>query len=466
MFDSSPIMQIINGEVEDSIKLLQQKFASANNFILRDGLINTDDSAYKKDIADLMSILMYLKETDTTLLGLWKKRTTQIRGYLTSLNFANVNDNENNQSLLNKIGYHLPTLISNVPNISAFGDILFYIDVVKKKIKNIDGTEDIIGEIIVKRVNPKYYVRNRDDDSFSFNHNTDWTNNNDTDKSKYIYIRDELYFIGGIMRALSVYSLAKQSNLNSWFNGNNRLFSAIIATYNAADLLNFFDKLNAKNKNKDSKKMDMKSAVDTAFQSLDNLSKFGKAVVPDAIKFEEKKLVSNNIKDSFEGFINKIDEMFEVAILGQAGTTRNDDGGSFAKAKTMNLTTEDIKWTDINYAKELVNMYIAKVLPMLTNSIKPENIEFSFVFDDNQDVQTYSELLRTLSTISIRTLNENKGLALPVSDVFKGLGMQPNNEYYKENEMFLLGDNDNKYYAKDLDNMVIEDNQGEKNELG
>jgi len=29
MFDSTPITQIINGEIEDSIKLLQQKFVSA-----------------------------------------------------------------------------------------------------------------------------------------------------------------------------------------------------------------------------------------------------------------------------------------------------------------------------------------------------------------------------------------------------------------------------------------------------
>ena len=34
MFDSTPITQIINGEIEDSIKLLQQKFVSATNFML------------------------------------------------------------------------------------------------------------------------------------------------------------------------------------------------------------------------------------------------------------------------------------------------------------------------------------------------------------------------------------------------------------------------------------------------
>ena len=451
MLDTSPIIQIINGEVEDSIKLLQRKIATATNFMLRNDA--PENSIYKKDIADLMSILLYLKESDNTLLGLWKKRTTQVRGYTTSLQFVDDKNKNNNPALLNKIALHLSTLIANVPNISAFGDILFYVDVVKKKIKNIDDTEDIESEIIVRWVNPIFYVRNKTDDSFSFNDNTDWTNNYDTDKSKYIYIKDELFFIGGTMRALAVYSLAKQSNLNSWFNGNNRLFSAIIASYDTEKLLNFFVQSNIENMEKN-KQFNMHEFVNTAFEAMNKLSQFGRAVVPDAIKFEEKRLVDSNIGASYEKFIDKIDEMFEIAILGQSGTTRTSDTGSYAKAKTMNLTTEDIKWTDVNYAKELVNKYISKVLPQLTSSVKPEDIEFSFVFDDTDDVVAYSELLRTISSIPIKTLESHKGFAVPVLEVFKGLGMTASPDYYDANEIFVLGDGDSSFFANEINNNI------------
>jgi hypothetical protein len=180
------------------------------------------------------------------------------------------------------------------------------------------------------------------------------------------------------------------------------------------------------------------------------LNRFGRAVIPDAIKFEQQKLVDSNIGDSYLKFINAIETMFEVAILGQSGTTRNDSTGSFAKAKTMNLTTDDIKWDDIRYATELVNLYIERVLPLLTNSIKSENIEFSFVFDEEADVSTYSDLLQTMSSVQMKTLESGKGFVVPVADVFKGLGMTANTDYYSDDELFVFGDNDGNSFDNEL----------------
>jgi hypothetical protein len=77
-------------------------------------------------------------------------------------------------------------------------------------------------------------------------------------------------------------------------------------------------------------------------------------------------------------------------------------------------------------------------------------LEFAFVFDDSQDVATYSELLRTMSSIPIRTLESKKRFALPVGEVFKGLGMTANTDYYEADEMFEFGDNDNNYFANEM----------------
>jgi len=238
-------------------------------------------------------------------------------------------------------------------------------------------------------------------------------------------------------------------------NGNNRLFSALIASYDLQKIISFYEQLNIKNRKQNKEKgINVKEAVDVVFELMKTLSKFGRAVVPDAIKFEQKGLVDSSIGASYNDFIKAIETMFEKAILGQAGTTSNDSGGSFAKAKVMNLTTEDIKWTDINFAVELVNMYVSRVLPMLTSTIKAEDISFSFVFDDSQDVQIFADLMRTLATIQIRTLATRKGFALPVQEVFKGLGMQANTDYYGDDDMFVFGDNSNNFFANEMNNLI------------
>jgi len=62
-----------------------------------------------------------------------EKKDNTDTGYETALQFTDEKNNEINKSLLNKIASKLSTLISNVLNISAFGDILFFVDVIKNK---------------------------------------------------------------------------------------------------------------------------------------------------------------------------------------------------------------------------------------------------------------------------------------------------------------------------------------------
>jgi len=206
----------------------------------------------------------------------------------------------------------------------------------------------------------------------------------------------------------------------------------------------------------------LKESIKIVDKGTSDLKELGRAIVPEGVRMERQELIDYNIATSFKMFIDEMKETCEIAILGQAGTTRNDEAGSFAKAQTMQLTTDNIKWADVNVANEMMNIYIKKTLPYLTQSIKPEEIEFSFIFDDNADVSTFADVLRTLSTIPIRTLDNKKGVALPVSEVFRGLGMAVNNDYYNENDMFLLGDGDNQFMATEVnkliyDNIKVED---------
>jgi hypothetical protein len=457
MLNTIALNNIINGDTEKSIAELQRYILAATQYITNPDDIY--DDGYLNNISNLISILIYLKESDSTLLGLWKKRTTQIRGYQTALEFTDSNSN-NDQLILDKLKKNIPLLVANVPNISAFGDILFYVDIETKKTKLLDGKENLESSIIVKKVEPIYYVRDKTGDDFQFIPNTSWTNNYDTDKNKYIYIRDELFFIGGIMRGLAIYSLAKQSNLNSWFNGNNRLFSALIAYYDSEKMLRFIQDLRFDEGTKDNKEL-FKESIESVYDSMDKLYRLGKANVPDAIKFEQKSLVDSSIGASYKEFISTIDTMFEVAILGQSGTTRNDSTGSFAKAQTMNLTTEDIKWTDINYSEDLVNMYISKALPLLSNSIKPENIKFNFIQDETKDTLAFAQIVNQIANVPMKT-NEGKVFAMPVKELFGGLGMSANTDYYGDDEMMELGDNAGEFYANEVNKIIYENNMIEE----
>ena len=115
------------------------------------------------------------------------------------------------------------------------------------------------------------------------------------------------------MRGLSVYSLPKQSNLNSCFNDNNRLFSVLIASYDLEKIISFYEQLNIQNRKQNKgngKGVNIKESVDIVFDSMKTLNKFGRAVVPDAIKFEQKGLVDSSIGASYNDFIKAIDTMF------------------------------------------------------------------------------------------------------------------------------------------------------------
>ena len=62
-----------------------------------------------------------------------------------------------------------------------------------------------------------------------------------------------------------------------------------------------------------------------------------------------------------------------------------------------------------------------------------------------------------MSSVPLRTLDSKKGFALPVGEVFKGLGMQANTDYYKEDDLFVLGDNDNSFFANEINNNINEE---------
>jgi hypothetical protein len=67
--------------------------------------------------------------------------------------------------------------------------------------------------------------------------------------------------------------------------------------------------------------------IDFVKETKDGLAKIikngdGQIVIPDAMKIEKQNLIDYDVSLSFASFIDKIDTICEVAILGQAGTTR------------------------------------------------------------------------------------------------------------------------------------------------
>lgn len=68
--------------------------------------------------------------------------------------------------------------------------------------------------------------------------------------------------------------------------------------------------------------------------------------------------VDGSTGGNFESFINAIDKIYEVIILGQAGTTQLGNNGSFAALKVMRQTQDNKIFADMKVAQRVIQKYL------------------------------------------------------------------------------------------------------------
>lgn len=341
-----------------------------------------------------MHIINYIALDDEFIRGLTHKRITQITAY----DFT-VEGQPN--SMKRKISMSMDAVVGAVVDSSLFGQSLLYINDygVCEKIPQFLFIRDGKGSFIVD-------AEKMQGKSF----------NND----RYIYIQDDSYYTGGIMNTLAPLSISKQHNLFLWWSGNTYLLGSVIAKYNE-DFIRILENEEDFSINRTETER-REQATQMIYDNLETLADGGKAVVSNNVEFEHKTLANASIGDSVNQYVTNIHNLFEVAILGQAGTTQNNEVGSYAKAEVMNATTADIKFAEMNLTKSVFNEFIFKENLRTKQYENVVNEGFEFVYDDTTTAQDFATLL---STISNTTLQDTDGLNIGINaeDLYARLGL-------------------------------------------
>jgi len=415
---ASIIATINSGDVEASIKLCRNLIEQCLYYS-----INTEYEVQKDwpidAVISFMVAAQFIKETDPSLVGVWRNRLTQAKKYPYCIS----SNDEKNKKLFNEI---IPELISSAIDVAAYGQVLLKF----RLLKSADTGE--VSKLESLKV-PNFCYARMPNRKYKIDTESEWYKENHRPDDIYIYFQDDDFFTGGVMRSLLLLSLAKQSNLNNWFSGNNNLFGSIIASYKYSELDEIArDKLRASGQ--DLNKLTPEMVSEPAEKVLKGLVNLGRAAFPDAIKVEMQKLVDSNIGDSFDKFIQKVDEIMEVAVTGTSGVLRQEGTGSYAKAKVQYLVGDAIRWGDMDNIEALAKLCIETILPKLTASTKPEDMVFSWILDEEVDTTAFLNNLETALSLNLKT-KDNKPFAIPVGSLYKNANFDMP-DYLKEDEVF------------------------------
>jgi hypothetical protein len=421
---SSIIATINSGDVEASIKLCRNLIEQCLYYS-----VNTEYEVQKDEPIDTVISFMvaaqFIKETDPSLVGVWRNRLTQAKKYPYCIS----SNDDKNKKLFERI---IPELVSSAIDLAAYGQVLLKFRLLKN---NENGEVVKIESLKV----PNFCYARRPNKNYRIDANSEWYKENHKPDDIYIYFQDDDFFTGGVMRSLLLLSLAKQSNLSNWFEGNNNLFGAIIAPYDY-EKMEDIAKERLRNSGQNLNQLTPEQVSEPAEKALKGLVSLGRAAFPDAIKVEMQKLVDSKIGDSFDKFIQKVDEIMEIAVTGTSGVLRQEGTGSYAKAKVQYLVGDAIRWSDMDNIEALAKLCIEMILPKLTSTTKPEDMAFAWILDEEIDTTSFLNNLETALSLNLKT-KDNKPFAITVGSLYKNGnfempdGMNADEVFYSDSRM-------------------------------
>lgn len=367
---------------------LQSKLYPEINSI-KTALLNADsaDERYKNS-QQLMSILDRLTYANPKLSGHILTRSVA----LSAFDFV-ITDNENQdqkkaeiaQKKLNKA---IRKVLKNFVNLALFGKIAFKLSyktdndsVIKPdKIKLLHATETevIDNEVLLYNYENNKYIRTqiKDDEQHLFLTMTD----------------DRSSVTGGLLRSLVYYETLRHKNILEW--------NAFIQKAKGV--------IQAKADN-DSKNV--------AAAALANFIENNYAVTDKDVEFILNEMISSRAADSYISFLDYTDKSSSIAVLGQANTSElPDGGGSRAALQVLNLIRNDILFSDMQNAKEFINDQLLLHYVRMNHDKNADEsfLEFDFVLDDLDDVQTNSQVITDALAA---------GIPLISNEVYKKIGM-------------------------------------------
>jgi len=234
----------------------------------------------------------------------------------------------------------------------------------------------------------------------------------------YILAYDGNPLHGGLLRTLLIPGWLWSQDLQDWRNFNRRLKGLVVANYGgmqAADA-------------------DAQEAAEEAVRTLGDTNW---AAVPESIKFEFLKMVDATANSSYQDFKKQMQEDFEVAWLGTAGTTGLDNpyGSRAAVEALIHQVGQTIAYEDRQNCKDVINEQLIRQDYMRNFAGESDRhvLPYEFVWkvekvqDNERNARVALSMLRDMKVPLYRTeLEEKCGFTIASEDEI----IQPNTQVF------------------------------------
>lgn len=154
-------------------------------------------------------------------------------------------------------------------------------------------------------------------------------------------------------------------------------------------------------------------------EMLEQLESFGHAgygLFSEAMDFELVDQFKSSDTWPHHKFIEKIDEWYEITMLGQTLTTRvGETGGAYAAAKVHNDVREDIQYSDMRAEADVIRQYVLKPMVELNFGRGAPIPVWQRQNDEVRDMVSYSQVLDTAAN--------RLGMQITAGFAYKELGI-------------------------------------------
>lgn len=252
----------------------------------------------------------------------------------------------------------------------------------------------------------------------------DDTDNDLINRDDYIYFGESLIDISAIGGQLVVSALTMEHNRSLWYNNNLRLNGFIHSSISPE----VDDGVKAVKEDA--------NIGDKIVEEVSQLANFGGVLnTPSGVSIEHKSVVNTAVGGSYKQFIDEIKDDIEIMLLGNAGITRQQGVGSYAKSKVMENSTIDILHGDIITLESIVSDLIDHFVYRLDLTEPPTTFKINVSADSG--MKDTVAMLSQLSSIGIRGTD---GKPLQISKDW--LSNQTNIEFINT-DMLVLGASNN-----------------------
>lgn len=192
---------------------------------------------------------------------------------------------------------------------------------------------------------------------------------------------------GGILRSLIELEFLRHKTITNWDELNDRLKGIIMGLVNWNEL----QKTGLSD-------LEIGEQINSLDKALKEAGKSNYLRALSAVDIQLKNLVEANAANSYKDYISLLATDASIAILGQANTSElPQNGGSRAALQVLNLIRADILLGDMIRVEDLINDQLIKFDALLNYSTEEPPYKFSFIFDDNLDIATYSLIFSNLA---------------------------------------------------------------------